>query len=284
MAVILLVMGLSLLMQGCLSIPAQNDQGCVKWQPDPSNTSNVCCDSCHPGHRVYQKCGPRPKELCKPCKPGTFTLKDNSLKCERCTECAGAQVLLKECTATADTQCGCREGLKCGDSKCSFCVQKCNKGEQPTKNRSCEPCPEGTFNNQIHQRCKPQITECPRNHVLIKGNATTESECQIILLMPSIKPTATVAPERMWPLVTSLVTSLALIGFCVVIGVSVAMKAAQNRKKASKVSRKGPVIRVPTDEPMTLRAVECSFHEAQQEQGSSSESLDSKDSSGHLLA
>uniref|UniRef100_A0A665VKT2 Tumor necrosis factor receptor superfamily, member 9a n=1 Tax=Echeneis naucrates TaxID=173247 RepID=A0A665VKT2_ECHNA len=228
-----------------VSIPEGMEKGCQLLYN--YHFLYVCvCVCLLAGHRVYQKCGPRPKELCKPCKPGTFTLKDNSLKCERCTECAGAQVLLKECTATADTQCGCREGLKCGDSKCSFCVQKCNKGEQPTKNRSCEPCPEGTFNNQIHQRCKPQITEC----VILFSHAVINVHRNFRNFMK-----------------TKIIhCNSSVIGF---ISTKVSQKSRPHQGE---------------HEPMTLRAVECSFHEAQQEQGSSSESLDSKDSSGHLLA
>lgn len=47
--------------------------------------------------------------------------------------CLGAQVLLKECTRTSDTVCGCKEGLACGDALCSFCITACSKGQEPSE-------------------------------------------------------------------------------------------------------------------------------------------------------
>lgn len=49
--------------------------------------------------------------------------------------CLGVQILLKECTPSSDTVCGCKEGLMCGNDRCSFCIDKCGKGQEPTENR-----------------------------------------------------------------------------------------------------------------------------------------------------
>ncbi|TKS76724.1 hypothetical protein D9C73_010814 [Collichthys lucidus] len=92
---------------------------------------------------------------------------------------------------------------------------------------SCTTCPEGTFNNQIHQKCKPW-SKCPGGVIESQGDAFNDVKCANVSVEPVIKTTQ-------------------------------------------------------PDEPATLIAIECSFHEAQQEQGSSSESLDSKDSSVPLI-
>ncbi|XP_018530004.1 tumor necrosis factor receptor superfamily member 9a [Lates calcarifer] len=279
MAVILWAMGLSLLMQGCLCSLGQTARGCMKWKQDGNN---VCCEACYPGHHLVKTCGQSPKDLCVPCEPGTYTLDTKPLKCNRCTQCIGVQVLVKSCTATSNTQCGCKDGLTCGDNSCSFCTDKCDKGYEPTKDRSCRPCPEGTFNDQIHQMCKPWSTKCPNadQHIIAKGNAVNDIKCANVTVRPSHKPVEPDMTEATW-IVLSVVTCLTVMGVSIVI-IAVALKLLQ--KKPPKPDTKTPIIRTPTDDPRTLIAIECSFHEAQQEQGSSSESLDSKDSSDQLIA
>ncbi|XP_073326136.1 tumor necrosis factor receptor superfamily member 9a [Pagrus major] len=284
MAVILWALGLSLLMQVCLCRPGQTARGCMTWN---KIGDDVCCEACHPGNRLVNKCGPKPQELCKPCEPNTYTVEPLKLSCLRCTQCVGAQVLLRECTATTDTKCGCKEGLTCGNPACTFCVMKCSKGQEPTEDRSCRPCPEGTFNDQIHQKCKPLSAKCPNpdDKIVVKGNASADIEC--ISVRPVTIPIKPDPPEQAWPLVLSVVTSIVLIVFgLIVVIIVVTLKIHQKRKKEEMENGKEKKTITPTassDDPRTLIAIECSFHEAQQEQGSSSESLASKDSSERLI-
>ncbi|XP_045911165.1 tumor necrosis factor receptor superfamily member 9-like isoform X2 [Micropterus dolomieu] len=283
MAVILWVMGFSLLMQGCLCSPEQ--RGCMKWT---QKEGNVCCDLCHPGNRLVQDCGRNPKDLCTPCEPNTFTVKPKDYRCYRCTQCVGALVLVEECTATKDTKCGCKEGLVCGNGQCSFCVKECGKGHEPAENRFCRPCPDGTFNDQIHQKCKPWSTKCPNpdQKIVAFGDAFTDIKCANVSFNPVKSPKQPDYTEQPWPFVLSVVTSVVLMGFSIIIIIVVVKVLRKRKEKGPKKPQipKTPIIRTPTDDPATLIAIECSFHEAQQEQGSSSESLASKDSSEQLIA
>nr|XP_020467553.1 tumor necrosis factor receptor superfamily member 9-like [Monopterus albus] len=281
-AVILWALCFCLLTQGYLGSMETTDRGCMKWT---LSGANVCCEACHPGNRLIARCGPNPKDLCEPCKTGTFTVNPLAYRCDRCRGCYGALVLLKECTATTNTKCGCKEGLICGDDHCSFCVTRCDKGQEPTEDRLCRPCPDGTFNDQVHQKCKPWSTKCPSEgqHIVAKGDAFTDMKCSNISVALSNRPIHPDPNEQAWPLILSVVVSVALMGFTVIIIITVARKIAKKRKKTKKAIPKTPIIRTPTDDPRTLIAIECSFHEAQQEQGSSSESLDSKDSSDQLI-
>ncbi|XP_026188508.1 tumor necrosis factor receptor superfamily member 9a [Mastacembelus armatus] len=283
MAVILWAMGLSLLMQGYLFSLGRTETGCMKWVP---SGDDVCCEACHPGNRLVKKCGPNPKELCKPCERKTFTVIPAAISCTPCRQCIGALVTVKNCTATSNTICSCKEGLICGDDSCSFCTEKCDKGQEPTEDRSCRPCPDGMFSDQIQQKCKPWSTKCPNEgeYIVDKGNRFTDIKCNTVPIAPSHRPIQPDTTQQAWPLVLSVVTSVALIGFSIIIIVTAAVKTLQKRKKTKKPITKPPIIRTPTDDPQTLIAIECSFHEAQQEQGSSQESLNSGESSEHLIA
>ncbi|XP_037629736.1 tumor necrosis factor receptor superfamily member 9a [Sebastes umbrosus] len=289
MAGILLPMVLSLLMQGCLCSVGETDRGCMKWT---SKGEDVCCEACHPGHRVVTKCGRNPKELCTPCKNGTFLEDPKDSRCYPCTQCVGAQVYVKQCTTSTDTQCGCKEGFTCGNDRCTFCVKKCDKGQEPAEKRSCRTCPDGRFNDQIHQMCKPWSTKCPNpaQHIVANGDAFTDIKCADASPVPVIKPEKPDPTEPASPFALFAVISIVvLMAFGIGIIIIITKKVSQKRKdeeEGQKPTTKTLIIRPPTDDddPRTLQAIECSFHEAQQEQGSSSESLDSKDSSDRLIA
>lgn len=102
------------------------------------------------------------------------------------------------------------------------------------------------------------------------GDAFTDIRCVAVSEPESV----VTKDESAWPMVFPVVVGIVLM----IVIVAIATALSKNKKKPSK-----PIIRPPTDDPQTLIAIECSFHEAEQEQGSSSESLDSKDSSEQLI-
>ncbi|XP_034550989.1 tumor necrosis factor receptor superfamily member 9a [Notolabrus celidotus] len=279
MAEIHWVLVLSLLVQGCECSMGTTDKGCKKWS---INGDNACCEICHPGNRLVKECGPDPKALCVPCGSNTFTTNPLTMICDSCRQCVEALVFVKECTATSDTVCRCKEGLTCGNDPCTFCIKKCDKGQERTDDSSCRPCPEGTFNNQTQQKCKPWSKKCldPDEQIVANGDAFSDIKCSKIAPSPAIKPEST---TQEWPLIWSGV-GFGTILICVIIAVVCAIRKRRPReeKEPEKMSET-MIIRPPSDEPRTLIAIDCSFHEAQQEQGSSLESLNSKDSSEQLL-
>ncbi|KAM6981996.1 tumor necrosis factor receptor superfamily member 9a [Tautogolabrus adspersus] len=290
MAVILSVLGLSLLMQGCLGRFGHTDRGCLLWDQDGDN---VCCKACHPGNRLVERCGPDPQKLCTPCEPGTFTDKPKTMQCDTCRHCVEALIHVKDCTTSTDTVCGCREGLTCGNGQCSFCVEKCGKGQEPDK-RSCRRCLEGTFNNQTHQKCKPWSTKCPNpgQVIVAKGDAFSDIKCSDIPEGPTGSDDSTITvsdakkpdnTERAWPMLFPLVFGIMLVCFIVTLAWKIHRRKPSKKEKEPEETPEKMIIGPPSDEPRTLIAIECSFHEAQQEQGSSLESLTSKDSSEQLL-
>lgn len=122
------------------------------------------------------------------------------------------------------------------------------------------------------------------------GNALTDIKCANVSTDRVVVPKKPKHTQQAWPFVLSVVTSVVLTTFSIIIVAIVLImtkkrhQKGERRKETKKIITKTPIIRTPTDDPATLIAVECSFHEAQQEQGSSSESLASKDSSERLIA
>ncbi|XP_008412521.1 tumor necrosis factor receptor superfamily member 9a [Poecilia reticulata] len=290
------MLGLALLAQGFLCILGDVEVGCKKWVPDTEDKGSVKCIECHPGNRLVKPSGTNPQQLCTPCEDGTYTYQSLGYRCSSCIQCVGALVHFKDCTPKSNTQCRCKEGLRCGDAGCTFCVDECGKGEEPTKKRDCRPCPKGTFNDQIHQDCKSFSTRCPDpTHIIVfQGNASSDIICELPqppttlpVTNPKTKPEKPDGnKEQLWPM-----ESFAVIGalmMCLIIFIVLVSALIHCKGKKEKAQRRTPsktpiVISSPSDEPRTLIAIECSFHEAQQEQGNSTESLISKDSEEEIV-
>ncbi|XP_077429588.1 tumor necrosis factor receptor superfamily member 4-like [Vanacampus margaritifer] len=255
------------------SLGSLEQRGCRRWHLG-KQPGVVCCDECHPGNRLVSDCGAKPQDLCTPCESRTYSQNPKSYRCSRCTQCVGAQVQVKGCTTTTDTKCGCKEGLVCGDGHCSFCAKKCSKGEEPNDKRSCTTCPNGTFNDQIHQKCKPWSAKCPNpgQFIVVNGDAFTDIRCSNVSHSRQEAPESR-HKEVAWLLVLTVFPSVCLIALNVSI-----IKAVDYLKRKKKTKYKStPVPTEASDDPKQLIAIECSFHEAQEEQGSSSTSLNSRD-------
>lgn len=272
MAVLLVLMGLSWLLCGS---GAEEHSGCMRWR---KSGDDVCCHSCYPGNYLVTKCGPDPKDLCKPCTRKTFTSSLTAQHCDQCTQCIDPQVTLEQCSASSDTKCGCKEGYLCGNEECSACIKKCDRGQEPTPYGSCRPCPDGMYNNEIHQTCK-QWTRCLDVIIEKKGDAFSDNKCGNTSLLPVgiPEPNDPSRDDFSGTLSTVLYTVFGVaVPFLVIIIIILALTHVKQAKKPEKPEQpvKEPTIwSTPTDEPRTLIAMECSFHEAEQEQGSSSESL-----------
>ncbi|XP_036446826.1 tumor necrosis factor receptor superfamily member 9a [Colossoma macropomum] len=273
----------------------RTEDGCADWR---LSDNGICCEACHPGNRFVKHCGEDRNQLCKPCDPDTFLNHPKKPYCNRCSQCIDPRVVVKNCTPSSDTVCGCKAGLRCGNSQCSYCVDECKKGEEPTEERTCRKCPQGTFNDQIHSKCKPRRTSCPEGQELVSiSDASLNNECKL--------KASTLAPALITPLEYNTVEPLktkiekkddtfwllaGIAGFIFVLICFVILYlgfAYQRAKNMTNTETKD--LRPETLPPEELRVMimehddACSFRQPEQEQGGSSESLSTQDSDSKLI-
>lgn len=278
MTVLLMLMGLSWLLQGSV---AEEDTGCMQWE---KSGDDVCCVSCFPGHYMVTKCGPDPKDLCAPCKPKTFATSPTAQSCEPCSQCIAPQMMLEQCTSSRDTRCDCITGYLCGNKECSACVRECGRGQEPTADGSCRLCPDGSYNDQIHQICKPW-TRC-LEQIEKTGDAFSDTKCGNFTVSLPVgtpgenDPSPVDSSETLSAVIFTVFGVAVPFVLVIIIILALTLDKKKKMKKEEKPVKKPPILSTPTDDsrtltdaPRTLVAIECSFHEAEQEQGSSSESL-----------
>ncbi|XP_030206671.1 tumor necrosis factor receptor superfamily member 9a isoform X2 [Gadus morhua] len=285
----MLFVAIGFLLIHCCWIHAERNF-CNTWET-PSGKNNVCCKRCIEGYRIFNDCGLLLDDLCVPCENGTFTLDPSQKACTKCRQCGvigvgcfhnthhnqdvtyanlrtplsspslnaeGVQHTVEACTRTKDTQCGCPDPLLCNDNHCSICVPQCGRGRGP-QGGYCRPCPAGTFNNQNNQKCIPWRNTSPGERTMTTTTPRHKESNEEDTMLP-------------WWLVITVSCVVLLIPLILMLKVLTKLKA----KKGQTMAKMPPFITTPTDEPRTLMAVECSFHEP--EQVSSSESLASENS------
>ncbi|XP_056305707.1 tumor necrosis factor receptor superfamily member 9a isoform X2 [Danio aesculapii] len=259
-----------------LNLTVGVDVGCQDWTP--SGQVDVCCTKCKPGNHLAKRCGHDPAELCKPCEPGTYVTKTD-FRCYTCTQCIGIQFVAKNCTSSSDAVCGCKPGFRCGDAKCSYCVTECKKGEEP-EGRLCRQCPEGKFSDKIHSMCKEWTKSCPDGYNLKKGNFTSDSTCTSLHPAKESLPVVTNERDEMnWlpVLIAAMIAGLALL--CIILSMVAYVKAQNKTKKKPKTEQ-------DNSDDSTIMVVEqehCSFHHPEQEQGGSSQSINTENSESKLI-
>ncbi|KAK3547285.1 hypothetical protein QTP86_017778 [Hemibagrus guttatus] len=246
--------------------------GCQIWR---INGDEVCCDQCKPGNRLVANCGPDRSQLCTPCEPNTFIDHPLNPYCHRCSKCIGAQVQTKPCNASADTVCGCKPGFRCGNQQCAYCVEECAMGQEPTDERDCRKCPDGTFNDKTHSACKPWTKRCPEGEQIIaSGNEFSDIQC-------GKGPAVTSTDTFFYPFI-GIFTGISALIIIFFLLLWFTYKRTKNKSQSKDLK---PA--TPTQGELTIMMVEheeaCSFHQPEQEQGGSSESINTQDSESKLI-
>ncbi|KAM9706234.1 tumor necrosis factor receptor superfamily member 25 isoform 4-T4 [Dama dama] len=123
----------------------------------PKRSGLGCCKGCPAGHYLKAPCTkPCGVATCLPCPQGTFLARENhyETRCARCQACdeLAPQMALRNCSAVADTHCGCRPGwfMDC-------MVSQCRHGS-PFR---CHPCTDcGALHRHTQTPCSSRDTHC----------------------------------------------------------------------------------------------------------------------------
>ncbi|XP_006766821.1 PREDICTED: tumor necrosis factor receptor superfamily member 25 isoform X4 [Myotis davidii] len=120
-------------------------------------TDPLCCRGCPAGQYLVARCTePCGNATCVPCAQGTFLAREHhhETSCARCQACdeQASQVALENCSAVADTRCGCPPGwfVECLVPHCI--------GGAPFL---CHPCLDcGALHRHTRVPCSSRDTEC----------------------------------------------------------------------------------------------------------------------------
>lgn len=176
----------------------------VKCAENEYYNLGFCCDRCHPGYKLKDKClGQGQRSVCEKCGNGTYSDKSNFYdKCFSCKKCdKDNMVTMSNCTITKNSECKCKDGYymkmlddttqeckkckTCGDGQLTagnctgenynHCI--CKDKHYKVKNNLCEPCDE------CRDECK-HLCDTPRPPTGTPVHATTPSNNVSQIVVP----------------------------------------------------------------------------------------------------
>ncbi|XP_037684583.1 tumor necrosis factor receptor superfamily member 25 isoform X2 [Choloepus didactylus] len=153
----------------------------------------LCCGGCPAGHYLKTPCTkPCGAATCLPCPRGTFLARENhhETRCARCQACdeEASQVALENCSAVADTRCGCQPGWF---MECS--VRLCSDGSP----FHCRPCPDcAALHRHSRAPCSGRRTDCGDCLPGFYGHADSCVPCPTSTLGSCPEPCAAVCGWR----------------------------------------------------------------------------------------
>uniref|UniRef100_A0A9L0SRN1 CD27 antigen n=1 Tax=Equus caballus TaxID=9796 RepID=A0A9L0SRN1_HORSE len=103
----------------------------------------LCCPMCKPGMFLKEDCDGHGRiTQCDSCIPGVSFSPDYHARphCESCRHC-NSGLLIRNCTLTANTECGCPKGWQCKDKECTECDPPANPSLTPRPSQAPGPQP-----------------------------------------------------------------------------------------------------------------------------------------------
>ncbi|XP_056651898.1 tumor necrosis factor receptor superfamily member 25 [Monodelphis domestica] len=190
-------------------------QKCPTPQYFVDKSSSLCCRSCPAGHFLKAPCTEsQGSSFCQPCHEDTFLSREdhNEKRCSRCQACdengPANQVVVRNCSTVANTQCGCAPGWfrECSVSLC--------RADSPFVCIRCLDCE--ALHRQTKSPCSRKDTDCGR---CLPGFCQDQNSCapcatpeNIKTRLPtSISPTSAGGSWLQYFLLASMVLMILLL-------------------------------------------------------------------------
>ncbi|PWA23965.1 hypothetical protein CCH79_00010920, partial [Gambusia affinis] len=216
---------LMLMSSGVLTI----EKLCEPWYYE---TDGICCNKCHAGFKLVEKCTSNKISLCTPCSDGEFSDQINfSPTCRRCRRCKDPknEYEVSPCQKDRNTKCQCKPGYYKHniDSETYDCVE-CKK---------CGP-------NEIEkQPCTPEtdtVCVCKENYFREKGKCEPCTGCTLNCAQHCTTPAQTKVPTHHHPQFMNMTIGFTVLVVLLVLGILItfiATKRSFNKKMMSLSSK-----------------------------------------------